>query len=488
MKQVTKNKYFNRKHLIAIATIAIVVLFPIAHLYFRNLTLVNPTEVLITALLFFALGLAIFGATWLLLGSSSKAAILTSISMLSIMLFRPIENRLTAFIPILYYWHIVYLLLSMLILVAIVLHLKVKNELAQTFVRVIAAIFGVLVLTNVIMATPKIITELSKEKVNQSMAIEPQSTISSGDNVYLLIFDEYGGYDGLLRYANFDNSSFYEELENMGFSVAPYSRSDTISTNIEIPNLLNLSQSLTNDNYRLAARTEILEHPRLLSLFKQNDYFVNVIDDQKFLAPSEDLVDQIFIAQDDLAKVETFQLVTIKRSVFYPFFTAKEHDRADEIDMLFDELGKAADIQDSHVLTVSYMMTPHKPWVFDQNGNQISISERENWRNPNIYIGQLQYTSSRILETVKKIIRKDPNAIIVILSDHGYRLPMHLEAFLDEEFDNRALEADYQRNILNAVYYQGKEFEIGDLSGLNTLIKVVNTHFSMSIPFVGAGD
>jgi len=483
-----KKRIFNSTNAWALAAFTLVVFFPVVHLFFRNLTLVNPGEVLITAVLFLALGLAFFAATWLLLGNSSKAAILTSVCMLSIMLFRPIENRLTAVIPILHYWHIVYLMLSMLILAAIVLHLKVKNELAQTFTKVITTIFGVLILTNIIMAAPKIITELSKEKVNQPMAIEPQSTMSSGDNVYLLIFDEYGGYDGLLRYANFDNSSFYENLEDLGFSVAPYSRSDTISTNIEIPNLLNLSQSLTYENYKLAARTEILEHPNLLSLFKQNDYFINVIDDQNFLAPSEELIDQIFIPQDDLAKVETFQLVTIKRSLFYPFFTAKEHDRADEIEILFDELGKAAELQDSHVLTVSYMMTPHKPWVFDQNGNQISVSERENWRNPNIYIGQLQYTSSRILETVGGIIQKDPNAIIVILSDHGYRLPMHLEAFLGEEIEDQALETDHQRNILNAVYYQGKEFEIGDLSGLNTLIKVVNTHFSMSIPLVGAGD
>jgi hypothetical protein len=449
---------------------------------------VNLSEFLITALLFFAFGLMIFAAGWSLLGSSSKAAIIASIGILFILLFRPIENRLSAISPYLHYWHVVYLIISLLVFIGIVLHLNVKNDLAVTITRVIALVFGVLVLTNVVMAAPQIITEMSKEEVTQNSMVSAKSVTNTGENVYLLIFDEYGGYDGLLRYANFDNSTFYQDLERLGFSVAPHSKSYTIGTNIEIPNLLNLSQSLTSENYKLAARNEILENPLFIRLFKQNGYFINVIDDQKFLSPSADLVDRIFVAQDDFAKVETFQLVTFKRSVFYPFFTAKEHDRANEIEMLFDELGKAADIQENHVLTVSYMMVPHKPWVFNERGDQISISERENWRNPNIYIGQLRYTSSRILETVERIIQKDPDAIIVILSDHGYRLPLHLESFLDKEIEDRELESDFQRNILNAVYYRGEEFEIGDLSGLNTLIKVVNAHFSLTIPLVSRGD
>lgn len=485
---IKRQEVFNKTNSWSLISLILVILFPVAYLYFRNLSLVNLGDFLVTTLLFFAIGIVFFAALWFLLRNSSKASIVASVAMLFIMMFRSIENGISAISPFFHYWHTIYLFLSLLVLIAIVLHLKVSTDLAGTITKTIAIVFGVLVLTNIVMAAPKIFTEVNKEDVQVEQANAIQSGTSSGENFYLLIFDEYGGYDGLLRYANFDNTAFYEELRSIGFNVSLHSRSNTISTNYEVPNLLNLTQSLSSKNYTRASRSAVMEDPLLFNLYKQNGYYIYVIDDQNFISPNPSSINQTFIPQGDLSRVETFLLVMMRSTIVYPFFTAKERDRTQEIDVMFDELGKAADIQETHLLTVSYMMLPHKPWVFDEDGRKINVSQRENYRDPNIYIGQLKYTSSKIIETVTGIIEKDPSAIIVILSDHGYRLPMQMEAFLDDEIKDRELESEYQRNILNAVYFKGEEFDTGNLSGLNTLIKVVNTHLSLGVPFNDVSD
>jgi len=487
-KSTEKEKTADGKIVWDFLSLALVVFFPMAFLYFRNLTLVNPKDVAVTFLIFFLCGFIVLVAARLFTKRISKVAFLLNVSMLAIMLFEPIETRMARFFPFIYYWHLIYIFASLIVLLGVFVFMRVDHQSVNNINKGIAVIFGILILTNFIIAIPQIIVELQKKDVNHNQVDISQNAINNGENVYLFIFDEYGGQDGLLRYAGYDNSSFYDELQNLGFNVSPHSRNYTIGTNIEIPNLLNLSLSLTSQNYTLSARNEILKSPALFRLFKQNGYSINVIDDQSFISPDPENIDRIVTVQSNLSKVESFLLVTLKNTVFYPFFTAKENDRPKEIEMLFDEIEKSADLQDTNLLTVGYFMFPHKPWVFDEYGNEISISERENWRNPEIYLGQLRFVSSQILEIAGEIIKKDPNCIIIIQSDHGYRLPMHLESFLNETIEDRALESNFQRNILNVVYYKGEELDIEDLSGLNTLIKVINTHFSIEIPFVESAN
>jgi hypothetical protein len=61
-------------------------------------------------------------------------------------------------------------------------------------------------------------------------------------NVYYFLFDEYAGYDGILRYTGFDNTDFYNSLEELGFVTSKHSKNGSTDTNTEIPNLLQLQE------------------------------------------------------------------------------------------------------------------------------------------------------------------------------------------------------------------------------------------------------
>lgn len=472
-----------RKEIVlSFALVLVTVLFPILFLYFRNLTLIKFNEVLISTGIFLAAALVVFCVSMLFTRNLSKSALFTSVAMAVIMLFNLFEKAIDRFIPGVFYWHLVYILLTLVTCFAIYLYRWAKGEHVIIFNKIIAAVLAGLIVINFVPAVPKIVEQAQKGEVKAKEQIIQQGHESDGTNVYYFIFDEYSGIDALQRYTGYDNTPFYEALEARGFNVSPHSRNYTTSTNIEVPNLLNLALTLNEKNYSTSAQAEVFKAPALFTLFKDSGYAIHLIDDQTFIPVAFEGIDRVTIVQDKFSKTETFQLTVLKNSIVYPLFIAKEDDRLSEINVLIKAMEDSASQPNQYQLTVGYFSMPHLPWVVDENGNAIDGNDRTNWKNSNVYLGQLKYITHRLLGVVDKILETDPKAIIILQSDHGYRQPIHLEKWFDIPIKDYDLEMQFQRNILNAVYYKGEAVDIEGLSGVNTLIKIFNNHFRLSLP------
>lgn len=477
-KSTIKLKFYSTDLLSLAAT----VIYPCLYLYFKNINLVLLKDVVFTTLMFLLNGIVIFGIAYLFLRNVSKSFLIANLSMLGLLTFNTLENLITKLFPFFYYWHMVFGLLSVIILLGILIKWKTSNIVAVKVNQVTAAVFGGLILLNAIMAIPSIIKIASKEKISTD---SPQTQIGTTDkkvNVYFFIFDEYSGLDALQRYTGYDNTLFYESLESLGFNVSPHSRNYSPSTNVEIPNLLNLSRILTEENYTNSARAQSLEYPALFRLFTENGYEINLIDDQGFLPKEVKGVDFTYSPKNNLTKVETFQTVMIKQSVYHPLLAGVDENRLDEINTLFEEAEKSAIKKKSNLLTFGYIMAPHLPWVVDENGNPINANERSNWKDPSVYLGQVKFVSTKILSLVNEIIEQDPDSVIILQSDHGLRLPIHLKKWYGEEIQDEELELYYQKNVLNAVYYKGQPLDIEGLSGINTLVTTFNNLFGINLP------
>ena len=133
-----------------------------------------------------------------------------------------------------------------------------------------------------------------------------------------------------------------------------------------------------------------------------------------------------------------------------------------------------SNLEKSNIFTLGYYDFPHLPYIVDENGNKTNASDRSNLRDPVPYCKQFMYANKKILEMVTGIIENDPDSILILQSDHGFRLPSHLRYWYGIEEYDLEVEAPFERNILNAVYYQGKDIDIENLSGLNTLKVVLN--------------
>lgn len=460
------------------------ILLPCFYLYFKNVELVLFKDAITTSLFFILNGLLFFGIAYLFLKDTAKASLTASLAILFVLTFDLIEKAFHKTLPFFYYWHIIIILITLVLVFGMLLKRHLSTEVVTKINTVILIMFGGLILYNGAIAAPTIIENATREKIIKVDTTLQESGKEQTANVYLFIFDEYSGLDGLLRYTNFDNSAFYDTLASLGFNVSPHSRNETTSTNLEIPNLLNLNRILTKNNLTNNAKSEALAHPAMIKLFKEKGYKINLISDQGFLPTDMQGIDYAYSPQNTLTKAETFQTMVIKKTAYYPLLQVVESDRLNEINDLFVQAEELIAKSNSKQFTIGYFMVPHLPWVVDENGNPISDTERSNWKDTSIYLGQLKYTSKKIIALSKKIIRQDSNSVIILLSDHGFRYASHMLKWYGEEIENMDEENYYQTNILNAVYFKGKHIDIDGLSGVNTMITTINKLFEMSLPFV----
>jgi len=455
-------------------------------MYFRNVDRINLREIFELVGLFFLNGAIIFFLALFYYRNSSKAGMLTNIVMLFILFFSLIEKLLITIFPMLYYWHIVMIILTALIILASVIKTKGTIEIALKINNLFLTMFTGLIALNGLFAAPVIFQKLSEEP-NQSKLQIQRETLETNSNVYYFIFDEYGGLENLERFCGFDNTPFYDSLEEFGFNVSKDSRNNTISTDIEIPNLLNL-EMINNDNMSHENRMKALENPNLFRLFKENGYQLNIVSDMGFIPVEMSEIDYDYTFETEIYENDTIKALIIKNTIYYPFIIRNPNDRIIEIENMFQYIHNSWKIQPNNQFTFAYFTFPHLPWVVDEFGRRISEAEWENWQNSNIYLGQLKYTSKKILETVDQIIKANPDAIIIIQSDHGFRQQSHLRLLYEKEIEDMELEMKYQRNILNAVYYKGERINIESLSGINTLILVINNHFGLNYELLEQAD
>ena len=464
-------------------------LFPVIFLILHNYDLVGKDDVLISVGVTIIHTLVLLVISLLVFRSLEKAALAATIASLPLMVFRTIEGAIYRLIPSLYYWHILILILSV---IAGFWYLIAKHRDTVDIIKInqiIAALAIILILVNVV---PLVLSQSTKNESQtedltsaSELIVQSESiAISHAPNIYLYIFDEYSGPEASLRYANFSNEAFYTHLESLGFNNSKSSRNYTISTTVEIPNLLNLALEITEENRSESMKDKVLQSPYLFSLLKELGYSFNLINDQGNISIPDSWFSYSFAPQGEFQKEESVLTSLIDNSVYYPLRKISSQSRIVQVEHMFTYAAESSTLSEANLFTLGYFMFPHLPWVVDEHGNEIAAGERHDWKNSNIYLGQLKYANSKILNMVETIIHNDPGAIIILQSDHAYRQPFHLRDLYGVEYEDMTTESRMMRNILNSVYFRGETIEIEGLSGINTLRTVLDKQFNLNLGLI----
>ena len=194
---------------------------------------------------------------------------------------------------------------------------------------------------------------------------------------------------------------------------------------------------------------------------QENGYKVQGIGDTEWLkieSITTEVKDQGETA-DGMSVVE----MQLKNSVIAPFLS---ESRSETEKLILDTLSF---YQDSNNITPDcsqfnfiYTCSPHVPFLFDENGENVAAVNYNNWEDPKYYVGQYRFVMNQITKITETIIENDPNSVIVLQSDHG---PRHSEGLTLEE----------KTNILNCVYYMGENIsQIEGMSSVNTLRFILN--------------
>lgn len=446
-------------------------LFPVIFIYAQNASEIGVAEIFKPIGVFAICAIASLLIGELIFSSWDSAAFFAGMAGIFLANFSMIHEFLQKISPSFRYWHVLYLVVSLVVIVCLLMR---RFKLTSDGVFVMNIVFGGLIAFNIVTALPAMIQQMSDQRLSRQQAAEAaQNDINyqtGKRNIYYILLDEYGSFIQLENDFGYDNSPFRDSLKEIGFNVSETSRNDVSQTGVVVANIMQLDY--VSDASDSAARiTSLTQNGVVQQLLRENGYEIKGVGDTSWMGIESE---ENTTTQSGTVDGSSFYDLCIQGSFLNVFISRNYTESAQLISDTFDELNEMEIVPNSSVFTMCYVSAPHLPYYFDKDGN---LNPPSKWSNDSSgvnndsYIGMVEYVNSRVLPAVRRIVEKDPDSIIIMFSDHGSRFGTVTESLLC--------------NILNTMYYDGEQVEeFEGLSSVNTLRYVFNREFGMEMEYV----
>ena len=377
---------------------------------------------------------------------------------------------------------------------AIVLLSKKRGELLSLVCSVLLIVSLAMSAFNVVLAVPDIAKKIRLSSGSGKTADTETLTGNTDElrNIYYLILDEYAAFGQMEKYYGTDCADMRSFLESRNFNVSenslvtvPPTSSDDVSpgTMVQIANLCHLdtvaSASMSDfecsalintdsplfstlgtlgyDQYQVSSSENLLP---VASLLKRDDGFRKF-----FTSAAEDGRTVLDISVDNslISDIGTLTDAVVRRT---SGLTEHAKSVTDVFDF-YDGREMLAYTEDAPCVFYSYLECPHTPFRFDADGNVLDRENIANWDDPEFYLGQYAYTTKRTMAAVDSIISCDPDAVIIIQSDHGLR-------------HTPGITAEDSACIFNAVYCGGHRFDISGMTSIDTMKYLLDTELRIT--------
>ena len=317
--------------------------------------------------------------------------------------------------------------------------------------------------------------------------------VKAKPNVYLLLFDEYPGYKSLKDSFAFANDSLYHFFENKGFTMLPtfsnynmtyYSMSSMLNMQYIDKPFVPLSNTYENDQQRIKE----IKNAAVVKCFTGMGYrFVNYsifdIADQ----PS-DKNNSFVVSQATLLTNKIF-FNKILKDIGWHFISGKygipfikniymEDDRHNK----YVEEKLTADkpvAPSSPQFLYAHLLIPHPPMFCDSMGNYLPVEQifdPQTSANKPFFLSYIKYANKKMESMVNAIIKNDPSAIVMVMSDHGYR---------DYNIGDRTEPLHF--NNICAVRFPNNNYGVHQKesrSNVNVFPYLFNCQFNQKIPYL----
>ena len=316
--------------------------------------------------------------------------------------------------------------------------------------------------------------------------------VKAKPNVYLLLFDEYPGYQSLKDSFAFANDSLYQFLEKKDFKFMPtfsnynmtfYSMASMLNMNYISNTYQPLANTIDDDQQRLKE----IKTAQAVKYFESMGYsFTNYsifdILDQPSVKGNSFVVSQATLLThkiffNKMLKDIGWHFITGKYKIPFIENLFLKDDRNNK----FIEkklLETKADTASAPKFVYAHFNMPHPPIFCDSVGNYLSnaqIFNEELYEQRPFFLSYLKYANTKIKNLVQVICNNDPNAIVIVMSDHGYRGYNHGLVFNPLYFDNICAVRFPDKNYLPV-----KE----KWSNVNFFRYLFNCQFNQQIPYL----
>ena len=464
-----------KKILFSVWTILVISNFPALFMYFKNAGEAGVTEIIRPLFIFSAMGIFVLLISFLFIKDISKATLTAIMLIVSLSNFRPIEAFFEIVFRSMRYWHVLPVMIVLIIFISMLIIKIMPKDLREILIMMLGVVITVLIVINAFIAIPDIRKYVQNHKVNLSSDTSKDSIAVDDNlpNVYLLIFDEYAGFEQMEKYYGYDNAELKNFLSENNFNVSKNSHNEWYATAVCISNLVNLDY-VVSPGMAEADAESIRKNGRLFFLMQELGYNVQVVEIGDFFgqySPTRNASN----TNAGTINGETLEDLLFKRTVIYPFLQGYSNASVADIVNLCEYMADSDNIPQNPTFTIFYVCFPHQPFLADENGNRLPYNACFNWENDEYYLGQYKYSTKLMIKILENLVDNDPDSIIFVQSDHGAR------AYGSEQFLVKFSEND-MTEILNVVYCQGKKIEnIEGKSGVNMVRIVLDEFFDLGL-------
>ena len=487
--------------LLCVLLVLLSAMLPMAILFASNLG-IRLSEILLPIGILVVVSALVFIVLRLLLKMSLAAALCTAVIMLLVMNFHLLRSLFDLFLNA---SAAVYAAFGLwMLLLGVLLYLVLKRRSSQylpQISQILCIVMAVLMLFNVVRVVPRVVNRAqlmgmasqSPETMPAYVSAEEMhahTVDGNGRNFYWIMLDEYADPYTMDTYFGADPSPFVSFLQEKGFSVSSSSHSNSNNSFLCTVDAVSLSY-FSSDAVPLqeAEKTAQIEQEgdvlrrtgALYAALHELGYSVYQVSSHtdhypvvKELLP-QTLREKLLVSTTvdglsvlDIAReMSVLSVITTMTqgegdddSLSARMFNASFRARVLRVFDYYDD-PKNLCFKDRTAL-FTYVLCPHTPFVFSADGGSVSSKSRRDWEDPSHYAEQHAYMTTRAESMIESILSVDPDAVILLQSDHGVRGGFFVGHGLQVELED-------QRRIFNALYFGGESVDIDGLSAVNTL-------------------
>lgn len=466
-----------------------VVTFFLVHGYNEHRGLIAWQALLVCLLQLVAAGAVIYWIARRWLRQPDKAGLFTSFVLLLVLFFGAWQDALAAIRPLTNLSRLQYFLpLNLLAMVVLFFWLR-KSTLPFTrgirFINLLLLIYLVIELFHLLSPADR---HRHDDKTLAPLGLTHCDTCARPP-VYLVLLDGYFGKEGMQQFFQYGKSGLEDSLQQKGFHVVKRARSNYASTIYSMGSMLNMEylqlegRPVIDNHFGYSAAMAAIRHNRVCRYFEGLGY--TIVNHSNFDLQHVPAGYQSGLLPDNIRLI-TQQTMYYRVSKYLPLFFmrkgwAPEWQRESEEQfvennekMITQTLADGTATIGKPVFTYVHLMMPHEPFAYDSLGVRRSTTGDTGLQADTAFWQYQVYTNKRISDfTARLLAATGGKAVILLMSDHGYRPAYDKEQHLP--FVN-----------LNAVYLPGGNYTAwyDGLSNVNQFRVLFNALYGQQLPML----
>ncbi len=336
--------------------------------------------------------------------------------------------------------------------------------------------------------------EYNKYRPEMVKPVLDEETIKNLPDIYFIMLDGYARADILRQIYRYDNSEFRDFLRRKGFRIAEKSRSNYCQTLLSLSSTFNmiyldkLAEEMGAESGDRKPMMDMIRHSYVFDFLKQYGYKVigissgysgtEIRNADYYLSPG------LSLNEFENALINYTPIPRLLRKL--PLFNQYSIHR-NTVKFAFKKLIDLPEINSPRIV-VAPIVTPHPPFVFGPNGEELNYDRQFEYSDGSHYMGmegasrfeyikkycgQVYYVNKLVTALIDTIMsRPGRKPVIILQADHG---PGSL-------LDWESLEDTYTRerlSIFNAYYLPDGDSTIiyDSITPVNSFRVILNHYF-----------